>query len=1516
MDDNLQALAQYLGEEGDQRGLIDALYAIRAPRTLEGIVPMCRQFLDWRQAFPQLDNFPALPDYAARLSVLDRIADLDVSDDHLMGRTISRFKNSWTPLYSVTGDSVIGELLLIRPKVLTDSVAFRHVSVWLLWQAQRFCVRHTTRASYETYLTSKSGRLAQRFPGRRLYDAYLALRPLAENSASAREKLAAFLKLASELTVGCSTELAELFKVGTEGLARSDQWRLRARIMEKKGWSSTELEEAIDAVLGAVPVAFGRLLAMTWIRDDPRTAGVHRTRRAFLGRDLYRPEIIHGERLTEILQRVDADDVHAGTVVEFYPHPQKPRRRSRLRGDDETDDDPEEPSQQEPALSIFLADGDELIRGYYAAKGQQNGIEYGNALLRWSKWTLSRPAVDAIAQLVAGSTVAAESQLERCARLAIGLSLLTGRSLEQVSGFQATLDPPKVSKQMPIAVFAPEHRLYLHPGRPDLRKPLLETPPFCRPNADSLCLALPASWKPLVDGIHPGARTPRKDVERKARKILQELGGSRGGAPAIRTTEQGLRYALPRELAEQTRGDLGVQQIIVDGAEVNARNIIHYASYEAGQLETWWRKAAEALVGPLPAVGERTAPRAYAGAQHAFDIPELAKYFGTIRERTKSANGKKDWPRLFNLMTLYLSYWLGLGIAGRKTKIPIPSVLLEGSWALVTDKHRIDGSTDRLVPLTRSLREQIDVYVAFASYLCFTVPKLDPIIRTERGNELRLQYIHLTKGVVPYRPKYQEKNEQLTALPANWGRKVLRSESGGLPGRYRDAEMGHWVRGRHAWDATSTLDSEDFHAHWLALQEAMERRLGFTVIDPTPHWKRRRRSPLHPATTQTSPWADNKRAPPPFSCKLDIESLLREIDSKLVDMLSDAKQTLEPRDALELVRRAVEAQQREPVERQRQVAEAACAFVRDKQKIPIFATTPRPLFSNKVVLSADALQTLAYLQQRVLPLFLKDMECLPSRQSDDRRARAVELGRLVMIAIWRLGLARWRLIECWFRALHEDAPLLAQGSNRYMVLHVRAEGSREVMKRTVFLDEFTSAYLVVEREWIRHALVEPLFQHTVASRRRASADRALQTYLHFLGADRHRVSLTAMTAAATQAIMIGSSPILAAYARGELNTWDIDDRGLRRLAGLEPSRASGAAIGADLPATKQIEPGDTHVPMAFLNDRVPVAQMLRKYRSGFKSYWRAQLEPKAGASSIDILLRRFAIWMLDRAGANEAYPRVSELERRHIAGRLEVVAYALLGFAEGGSEPCVIDRDTLSALQEVSQNEFPERIQHGAWFQFHRFLGDEKADHAGFAIGPLGAPPERAVSAKILRTAELAKVGEILVSTRSRIGNAALRTSAQRHAELMATYGMRRAESAYLRTLDFQQDLCRVQAYGIHTLKTAWAERTLPVGFAASSTQDWMRKAKSRRYERLIDPAAGIPANPDNFFDALNGLIKQVCQDRSMGSHHLRHTLVNRLVLTLLWDAAGLKGLEDDLPWMKGLIIEPKQMRVLMGCRL
>src|SRR5699024_405198 len=104
-------------------------------------------------------------------------------------------------------------------------------------------------------------------------------------------------------------------------------------------------------------------------------------------------------------------------------------------------------------------------------------------------------------------------------------------------------------------------------------------------------------------------------------------------------------------------------KVITDGNEANSQNIIHYATYDRDAIQGDWHEAAQTLVGPLPTISARHDNR-HVGGAHAFDVNALAEYFAEIRQRIRRAEVDGDLPRVFNLMTLYLSYWLGLGTAG------------------------------------------------------------------------------------------------------------------------------------------------------------------------------------------------------------------------------------------------------------------------------------------------------------------------------------------------------------------------------------------------------------------------------------------------------------------------------------------------------------------------------------------------------------------------------------------------------------------------------------------------------------------------------------------------------------------------------------------------------------------------------------------------------------------------------------------------------------------------------------
>ena len=83
-----------------------------------------------------------------------------------------------------------------------------------------------------------------------------------------------------------------------------------------------------------------------------------------------------------------------------------------------------------------------------------------------------------------------ESVSERRARLTIGLSLLTGRSLDEVSALSIaeghSLDPEQ-KQSISVAITLPDYTLHVLAGRPEL-KTRNSLPQFCAPNATTLRL--------------------------------------------------------------------------------------------------------------------------------------------------------------------------------------------------------------------------------------------------------------------------------------------------------------------------------------------------------------------------------------------------------------------------------------------------------------------------------------------------------------------------------------------------------------------------------------------------------------------------------------------------------------------------------------------------------------------------------------------------------------------------------------------------------------------------------------------------------------------------------------------------------------------------------------------------------------------------------------------------------------------------------------------------------------------
>ena len=1480
-----------------RRELLQALYVIRAPKNLVAIISMCREFQRAREAFSELEKAPSFglneQDYAYSLRVLDQIAELDIDDDYFSGRCLQNRKNQWTPMRPFTGDSVIAELLLVTTNVRENKQAFEKVSAWLIKQVQYFHFQRLSLDVYEQYMLGEGSRLLDTHYGRRPYGSLLALQKIDRDT----ERLILLSQACRFLSENKSFKYA-LLAAFAGASSKTERNRLKQHALRHFDILEDELLQQSEDVARILPREWVLLLFSVWetrlslIRRPGGGGGSASPRR------VERNGLIYGSVLTETFIRVGEEgETHAGVVADFY-------ERSGIPEDAESDD-PDEEEQREPVFSLFLSDKNDLISSFYASKSMQSAIELQNAQLPWTKHLLSSQAIRQLHTHIFKAPKG-ESDFNCLARLAIGLSLITGRSLDELATPVIAESCVLPTAQAPVVVDKRQGTLLLFGGRPNLSEKHLDTP-FCHPAKTYITLNLPRSWYPLIMSLTVGQNRSRKSVVQSSKALLDVLPKS------LHITAKNIRNTFNQKLLQVTHGDLGVQKVISDGFEANTQNIIHYAFYAVEEVEQYWHLAVEQLLcEQLPRQYSGNAEPSFVGTPHNFDIEQLRNAFDKLRQAVVQADSKGDVLEAFHCLSLYMALRLGLATAGRSTRTPLPRIYVKNGWALVTDKSRKDGSTDRLLPLTPSMLQQIAIYIDVARMLATQLPELEPLQEDERGVYLQLACLNEENTFAAFQPKFLRDSKWLDGLPANWGRKVVRSVSPNLRGRYKDIGLGHWVRGRHPWDATSTLNVDGFSQAWLATQKNLEEKLGFKQI---------KLNKLQLSRQRISRGYPNKlKKPSPHTCSI-AEYSKEDVGLRFQSSAPNHLKALEAPDtkekpgiALEMVRLTLRRHSSElPMERLAGLAEIACLYVRENYGIPLFASKPRPMFSSQHVLDFTDFQALAYFEEHYEKAFLKDLEFLPAVHWEQRPSNDVvnqELGRLLMVAVWRLGLNRWALIDEWLKCLWREQPILATDDVRYMSFRVKAENRRDTMRRTVPLDDFTVAYLTSEREALKKHVLAALYgkDYQTAGRRRRRADTALNAYLRTLNSSQRLLTLSHIMGASTQRIMLSASPILAAYSRGAFLTEDLDDDVLRRLHQLKPARKDFQQAKA--PRFKETLVGDADVPSDVIGAS-KFLSTLRQIESNSKAVWLAEFKKIQAHSSLELLIHAFAIWLVEQAMRKEG--DFSGREKNTLFNRLAVVAHTLLGeYGKTNNSP-LIDEELLQEWFEVGRVHFRERVNQGAWFQFYHFLKQYPLSNIGWRIGDIGQEPQQQVSARVFSQVEMKEIRRRVLSSESGIGNPGYRKVASRLLDLVMTYGVRRGEAVALRRLDHQQNLLRIQPYEKHQLKTASADRVLPLSLASSDIQQWLNDAThvDKRYLLALDSTEQVGA--ENFFHPLNMMLKEACQDDSVGLHHFRHTVASRWMVALLKDSAGMRYLTADWPWLADWLIDDVYINNLLN---
>ncbi len=1502
--------------------LIGALRLISAPYSLEAIAQYCGRFVKLVDANPAIEP-SKLGGVGAQLAILREVAAAGVDDRYFAQSHYPA--DSATPLQPYTGDGPLCDVLMLEARHAADQPKFERITEWFVWLCQRYHHKTLTAETYSRYLDgaeSSDNRLNHEDAGGPISAAGCQIRKLADpGQQDARDALC---NLGLELSDDRGRYLAQLaqrvHRVTTIGASGVKSWACHAKLSEDE--ARAQLEHMRNDVHGAIR----HVLRLVWRWTEERD-GAARRRVHAAHRNYSRPNVHRYGRLREEIRVDDADGNDAGASISVYESESPTTPRPRLPQDAWIDEgeDPDEPDGDVLYQVHVGSKGDDPIASYYAAKGKRYVDEYGNALLPWSKTRLGR---DALAALTASLPLTCGETVEtRAAKLIVLVSLLTGRTLGDAK--KTRVDPGTGSAaryDAEIVVSLPERALYVRAATPELsRAEKRRERHMTYAIGEYLAVELPSVMSDLLgDAKWLGDQQlnlPRYQAAAKA--WLVRLPAHYGIKPGL------LREALVFILLEQTRGDLGLVKLVTNRKSLNFTNIIHYAAYPVDRASAIWAQALTQLLGAevraRPAT-DRDGPQVpYVGTPDAIDKDGLRAELDRLRQQLRSCWGgqgpdgmAKQAIRAHNLLTLYTLLWLNLATAGRARVSPAPVAIID-DVALVADKHRSDGSAERLVPLTAGVLAQLRAYFAYVWHLAFRMPEFQPIVDTFSAGVIQFQFLTARGQVTGYRPKWLYEEEKLIPMPGNWARKLVRQELTGIGGRYLDAGMGHWVAGRHPYRVTSNFAFRRFREIWLAGEERLERELGFEVIThpqivgaPT-HW---------PVVAEPKPIrhaAIAKRSKPgdtEFGPDFDFEAECRRADEDLYEGICEASDK-DPKAVAALV---LKMGRRHPGGKAtvREFVRACCAAARKAWRVSIFADVPRYQFQHDWLIDEVALYNLGYFTHRVLPAFYAELAHLPAAGNKEC-ADSVDLGRFVMLCIWRQGLVTWPVLDAFLQSYCAGG-ILATGSLRYVPSQLRCRRNGVEMDRINYLEPYCQVYLVVEYARLRAALT-PLFnpldpKKWNSQKRRAHIQSALGQYLRTLVHLDVGDLLTITFTAAQQYHLIHGSPVLAAYASAEIETHDLPDDEIRHLAGYETRSAQvpSSDITSSLERTfrKQVS-----LPCTEVASNQDIVHQIAYRRSPRLDQMCRDTESVKVRSPLQRLLQAFALWYLRRQAKAQG-GKVGPAEKRRFQHVIEVVGYALVGFGVGGDAEPTIDEAFLVNLEEQFQDLHTD-VDPSAPFQvFRRFLrqrtGRTAAEKAGFTIGEIEPPAPRGVLAKVVNAACIHAVAHSIGRVdESGIGNPDVRTVARRHLDSLALFGLRRTEAEHIRELDVQGDLIRVQPYGAHTLKTAWSDRVLPKALTGFADMAWINTVRGVSGRQLLAHGVQHTVNGHNFFDAVNKLVQRKASDPGVHLHTVRHTVASRLLLSALSDAVDYDRIAPQFSWLAEFLLPAPELDLLFG---
>ncbi len=1517
MNARLKQLLDMLNSQGmgvvTQAELIDALRLISAHHNLEAIVTCTRRIFEFEQQYPNLLDHN-IENLSPRLDILRRISQLDFAEDHFKQSHLP--KDSPCPLTPFTGDSPICDLMLLNRYDGEQQAEFEKVLAWFLWIALRYHAEALSPDRYESYILSAEGRpklSSNKYSGR-IASAALYVRKLADSSKS--KDLERLAQLDLGMTADSGKRLAKL----------AEHVRGRNGISQTLGFIKQfapetdidELRERLVTVRDSVASPMRYLWRLMWV---PGTSG--RSSPNHVSRQKQEKKKLFGSKASRYGDSlVVGTDAGKTLIVDVTPEPKPAKLKLPKEAIDDVDDEDLPP--KDPTYRLVYEDTDDLLQGWYAAKGAQYAVEYQNAQLPWSAHRLSIVAVRELIKNVLThqdrnvSEKLSESQrkasvAKRAGKVLVGLSLITGRSFEELRVTEIQPVAYRWKNEPTIQVDIAKGLLRVKAGAPNLTKKArskLEGSRILSPHGEMVTIKLPkflqelmgdAKW--LGDG-HLRSSTYRKAAENLVRRQPTGYGFSSAA----------VRDALLFELLSLNKGDLGIVKVITDRNGLNYNNIIHYASFAESTVCYAWANAVAHLIGVSPrslvaqkdGMSDDLFGEQCLGTPEAIDERALREQIQQVQRRLAVRLEQGADVHVFNLMTMYTLLWLNLATGSRGRVNPSPVAIIGGT-ALISDKHRGDDSAERPVPLTLGVQAQLKAYVAYVWHLSLTVPQFQPLADSLTNGVLRFQFINAQSQVVDFRPKWLYESEALIPMPGNWARKYIQASLTNLGGRIQNAMQGHWVLGRHPFRVTSNYCAREANGLWLEGQQQLEKRLGFWVIThpkiakPAIAWPIPLTLVPVSSTLEKSPVKEDSKA---VLKKQQIEEAFQEHAEELYKAVCGTTEKV-PAAVMSLILKVAKACGKD-IKTEIQIAKDCCDYARREWKVPIYVNKPRRQFQKDWLIKRNAIVNLAYLERHVLPAFNKELSHLPPPDSDKH-----QLARFFMILMWRQGLSTWPVVNQFIEGFLQHG-IRATAGLRYVPAMIRCRRNGAKMDRLIFLEPYSAIYLAAERERISD-LLQPLVELN-PQQRRAKCQRLLAAYLKELADVAGTKLLTTLLQASQQYHLLNGAPLLAAYAAGEFETHDLPENELRHLLGLPVAQESRVASVENDSLEQSFRPEPSELPSQDLPRNANPVREVAAIRSPDPSTRIKRINKLTEKGYRNRLLGYFATW-LHQKELKLVKNKLPEAEKQRYKKLIEVVGYSLFGFCSEPNRGFVIDESLLSQIHDGFVDHHSNVSTAEAFGLLRKCLRQRgtvnKLSQLGIKVGDIEPGQLQGVLSTLVLPAHQRQVIEALGSALSGIGSEDARASAVGVMRMVGTYGLRRTEAINLRLLDVQKNLMRVQPYDDHTLKTNSSRRNLPVGYADKNFTKWLSENDTNRPNQLVSPDRWVDGS--QFFDPLNKLIQAVTGDPNSHLHILRHTVASQLLLSVLQPAVDFNSIQDHIPWLQQLLIPRGRLGVLLG---